>query len=359
MELSSRHRNRVGACVLSLLAAGCFSDVTDGMGSAAPEDTGDTLDIEPGEGAGAGLTGAYDVQLRTVACSGDCSAPGGIFGPISYCDVGELEWDYVRVEQDGASIVLELSRGKASGEVEADGRFSASGNATEGGGAVDIAATLEGWFRGRHDGFNAVMVYNADGRVEGDTIDCKGEIELTADWVSDECAGNADACPWDYPICYGDGCYAGVGGDPCSSEHDCDPSFTCFDGECGERSSVGGPCQWDEHCRAPFVCYQDACQVGMAGDPCNIDSHCAEGVMCFRNVCQTGALGDPCSVASDCEEGLLCGPEVCQTGALGDPCGFDDQCASPYLCAFEVCATGAPGNACEWNDDCLSDDTCA
>lgn len=354
---------RIGGVALWIgLATGCFADVDGGdEAGVSGDETGETGETasatDSGEGptTSNGLSGAYDVMSRTVACNGDCSASAGIWGIVSYCDVGEMATDYVRVNQEGGALTIDLSQGQVQGAIEENGRFSVGGAATEGGGMVELNAVADGQFQGRHVGFTAQLSFTAIGQIEGDVIDCKGEIELTADWVSDECSADPQVCPDDYPICHNDACNAGVDGDPCWSNEQCGAGFVCLRDTCRQPADVGGDCLNDEHCASPNLCFEDVCQAGALGDACDFDDHCAPPLLCFDGGCHAGAVGDPCSGSSDCAQDLLCVRDLCQVGNVGDPCDFDSDCAAGLMCVDEACSAGNPGDACEWSSDCLSD----
>ena len=327
------------------LIAGCFAEnePVGQEGNTATNDgpAADDPDEPASSGAPAGaLTGEYDAELRTVSCSGACAVPTAtsILGPLSYCDVGDTDYDYIEVDHDDGFVTLDLARGRAEGSIDGDGNFSVSGHATEAGGGVKIDATIEGAFMGRHGGFTGTLVFTAKGDHYGDAIDCRGEMEVVAAWASDACEGRADACPDAYPICYLDVCNAGVAEDPCWEDEHCAEGLICHSGACLEPAPVGGACEYDDdECQGDAVCFEDVCQAGNPGDPCNFDDHCAGDHVCASDVCTTGELGDVCTYDDHCDEGLLCVMDVCGPGAPGDACEWDDDCASDD-CVNDLCA---------------------
>jgi hypothetical protein len=286
--------------------------------------------------SGEGLSGRYGIESITLTCSGDCSAPGGLLGPVSYCDVGNRDTDYARIEQSGMDIQFDLDAGRAVGTLREDGSFSASGAATESGGAVVLSATMEGSFTGRHEGFTAVLDYTAVGQHDGDRIDCRGRLELNGDWESDECNDEPGLCPAEYPICHQDACNAGVDGDDCWDEEQCAPGFVCYDAACQAPGTAGEACSDDIDCSTGLVCAEELCSEGKVGDACSWAEHCKSGI-CFDEVCSAGAPGDACWSDSDCAEGNACVQDVCSAGGLGDPCDYAEDCNSG-VCSDYVCS---------------------
>ena len=295
-----------------------------GMGSG--DDASSAGDGVPPASAGE-FSGNYEFELFTLDCSGDCSAPT-LLGPISFCDIGNTDYDSVRIDQDGLAIAMDLSQGRMNGTVDDAGVFELSGAATEGGGNIRIEASIAGGFTGgRHGGLMAAIEYEAVGNYEDDPVDCQGRLEVTGLWEDDDCTFGA-ACPAEYPICYDNACTAGVVGDPCDEAEHCAAELVCLDDLCAPLGGVGDPCGDPEHCGPDLLCVQQACSAGEPGDVCSQDDHC---------------------VSEHCVD------DVCSSGAAGQPCGFDGDCETD-ICVDNVCSAGAPGDVCSWDDDCVSDD---
>jgi hypothetical protein len=389
-------RTQLQALTLVLVVA-CSPDgdvvgaATDGeSGSGDPQDGSAGESGSDSDGisvSGEGLSGRYHIESFTLSCSGDCSAHSEFFGPVSYCDVGDRDTDYARVEQMGMAIQLDLDEGRATGTLREDGSFEASGSATEAGGAVTLSASMEGAFTGRHEGFTAVLDYRAVGRHDGDAIDCRGQLELTGNWESDECNDEPGLCPAEYPICFQDSCNAGVDGDECWEPEHCATGFVCVDQVCRSPGGVGQACSDDTHCSAGLLCAADVCSEGNVGDACEYAEHCQSGICydyvcsdgspgdacwsdtdcaednaCVGDVCTAGANGDACDSAEDCNSGI-CYESVCSPGANGDACSFDGDCTSE-ICFEDLCSAGAEGDPCTWDDECTGglacvDDVCA
>ena len=349
-----------------LVAVGCSPDgdvvgaETDGEGDSDGFITGPDVDSDSdsdtGPGiptSGNGLSGRYRIESLTVSCAGDCSAPGGLLGPVSYCDVGTMDTDYSRVEHDGESLQIDFDAGRAEGTIDQDGQFMLTGEATESGGAVDLEATVTGSFTGRHEGFTAFVDYSADGLHDGDLINCHGQIEIEAFWESDECTQDPSVCPEEYPLCVSDSCNAGIDGDECWDEEDCAAGFVCNDSACRLPGEAGEDCQQDEHCAAGLFCVDDVCSAGNLGDPCHAGEECQSGI-CYSDICTAGDVGDGCSYDDHCAEGNYCVDDVCSAGNVGDACNYDEHCDSE-ICYDEACSAGEPGDPCTWDDECLSD----
>ncbi len=331
-----------GVWLLVACVPACFED-GDALGPSGEEggEAGDgAKDDAPGmgdgtaDGASAGaLAGRYDAELLTLSCSGSCAVPTAtsLLGPLSYCDVGDSDYESLDVSHGDGTLTIDLDRGRTEGSVDGDGAFAVSGRATEAGGGVNIDASIWGTFLGRHGGFTGTLSFHAKGDHYGDAIDCRGEMEVVAGWVSDACEGNANACSDAFPICYQDVCYAGTAEDPCDDDEHCADGLVCHAGACLEPAPLGGACEYDER-------------------------ECAGDLRCFDDVCQAGEPGDPCHFDDDCAGDHVCATTECSAGELGDACGYDDDCDDALLCVFDVCSAGEPGDTCDWNDDCVSND---
>lgn len=197
--------------------------------------------------------------------------------------------------------------------------------------------------------------------------------------------------PTTYGVCHGDDdcapdmrcnpsehCQAGVAGEPCDFDDDCDGSLRLFSGgggSCGleangcgptgvcQYGAPGDPCVSDVDCASDWdvagdctatralACVRGQCVLGHEREPCELDSQCFQTHCGPLAVCQSGDEGDPCWDHADCND--LCGPDgVCRRGTPGTPCTSDDQCESPYLCGAGHCQRGSEGDPCTGEWDC-------
>lgn len=255
------------------------------------------------------FSGNYEFELFTLECSGDCSAPS-VLGPLSFCDVGDRDYDSVRIDQDGSLLAMDLAQGRMNGTLDDAGGFALSGMATESGGTIRIEASISGGFTsGRHGELTASIEYRAWGTYEDDPVDCRGKLEVMGQWEDDDCR-SGPACPAEYPICYDNACNAGVVTDPCREAEDCATGLVCIDDLCAPARAPGEQCDRDEHCGPDLLCVQDACSAGEPGDPCGFDSDCVSEI---------------------------CVDDACSAGGAGDVCNWDDECVSDD-CVDDLCA---------------------
>lgn len=328
--------------------AACFtqppgSDATSG----GPHDDADT--DEP-VGATDTLGGEYAATLRTLSCTGDCTGPQTVLGAASYCDVGASSSDVVDVAHDDMTLVIDATIGRLTGTID-DGAFHVTGKSTRGGNTIAIDLSADGSFTGRHQGFTAVVRYDAN----GDDVDCHGEIEVTAEWSSDGCLDQPESCPDAYPYCVGDGCYAGDPGDPCRNDDDCGEGVVCGVEACAVPGQPGDPCIDANDCAADLHCIEQSCNAGEPGDRCYVADDCIGG-FCVEGTCSAGAVGDACNASWDCAAGF-CVDELCRDGAPGSPCTYDGDCTGS-ICVDALCRAGTAGDPCDFDDDCARGFTC-
>jgi hypothetical protein len=221
-------------CLPAVLLPACFAQADpliadDGGGSESAGADSSSDAAEGGTPVFESLGGTYDAELRTVACSGDCTGAMSSWGTETFCDVGDAYEESLAVEHDADALTVDTSDARLRGTIDADGAFHVEGKSTEEGTELVIEYVADGSFAGRHEGFRGTVRYSAVGTYDGSAIDCHGEVEVVATWRSDGCGSDPGICPEAYPICVDDGCYAGVAGDPCSLDDDCSADLVCRD----------------------------------------------------------------------------------------------------------------------------------
>ncbi len=136
--------------------------------------------IPDGDASGAAWSGAYEIEIRTVECSGTCGPfTVGIFS-ASVCDVGDVDTERVEVVQTEGHLQIDTSDlpSRFEGGVFANGSFDVGGYATQFGGELEISARGEGTIdpSGR---IEATIRSRTWGQVEGQGADCLGVREVT------------------------------------------------------------------------------------------------------------------------------------------------------------------------------------
>lgn len=140
----------------------------------------------------------------------------------------------------------------------------------------------------------------------------------------------------------------------CLDGSDC-CSTLCVAGTC--RAPTGATCAHDADCIAPDVCRADATcgAAGVAGEPCMRDAQCEAGRHCpFGTQTCTALLGEPCAASVWCEGGTCSASGHCCTdfGCVLDTdcCTTGDRCAGGRCCA-------SLGGAC-FGSGCCAGTTC-
>jgi len=147
-----------------------------------------------------------------------------------------------------------------------------------------------------------------------DTLDCVGTCVLRPG-LGEACGGAAsEACTEGQ--CIAGQCRAGVVGDPCETDTDCDGVTALCDGSTCIAPPESGPCSIDLACAEGFACREDetCAPIAGAGENC-IDVPCDVGLFCNdASVCEAQSeAGAQCQDDAQCLSGtcvrLVCGAE--------------------------------------------------
>lgn len=164
-------RARLLAPALALALAACGGG--GGLSSA------DVEDIPPGTAVGSAASGFYDLELYTVACSGQCEVRNnGLTG--SACEVGNVDTATVQVTQLDGTLRMDadgLIYDRLSGAIDADGSFIVGSRVTANGGAVEAIVLANGAVSAA--GFAGTAEQRARGSNDGLAFDCTAEFEMT------------------------------------------------------------------------------------------------------------------------------------------------------------------------------------
>lgn len=136
--------------------------------------------VPAGDATGSDWTGDYQAEIYTESCSGSCGIAQDTVFPISFCDVGERDTEYLQVLQADGLLEIELNDpiSRYEGGVYLDGGMEAGGYATDLGGAVEMTAVLVGGFSA--DGLRADASSHIWGSVDGEVVDCWGQYTVEA-----------------------------------------------------------------------------------------------------------------------------------------------------------------------------------
>ena len=158
--------------VLLLLA--CDAD-----GHSTSLSMGAVTSVPRGDADGDGWSGDYQAEIYTERCTGTCGATQSGF-PVSFCDVGETDIEYLDVVQTDGLLEITLNDpiSRYRGGVYQDGGMEAGGYATDLGSAVELAARLDGTFS--DDTLLAEASSHVWGTVDGTAVDCWGTYTVTA-----------------------------------------------------------------------------------------------------------------------------------------------------------------------------------
>lgn len=135
--------------------------------------------IPPGTAVGTAASGRYDLELYTVACSGQCQVRNnGLTG--SACDVGNVDTASVQVTQLDGALRMDadgLIYDRLSGSIDADGTFVVGSLATGNAGSVEAVVLASGTVSA--SGFAGTAEQRAYGSSDGLAFDCTAAFELT------------------------------------------------------------------------------------------------------------------------------------------------------------------------------------
>ncbi len=168
MSIAPRHLVLVS---ILALVAGCG----DGGGLSPDDVTG----LPAGDAVGTTATGAYDLEVYTVACHGACFVRDGD-RTGSACDVGATETASLDVvQQDGAvrMLVDGLIYDRLDGGIDADRTFTIGGYVTARAGTIEALLLASGNLT--DTGFVGSGTQRARGSSDGVDFDCTSDYELT------------------------------------------------------------------------------------------------------------------------------------------------------------------------------------
>ena len=168
----------IGLTAFVFIFAGCGG----GGSSSGNLSISEVTNIPDGDGTGLAFTDSYNVDIRTISCSGSCPAiQSGIF-TITLCDVGDRDQEIMQVTQRDGHLEVDgdgLYINHMEGGIFQDGSFEVGGYATEYSGGVDITGRVEGSITSEHQ-ISATAILYARGSVEDTNISCKGTYEINS-----------------------------------------------------------------------------------------------------------------------------------------------------------------------------------
>lgn len=140
----------------------------------------DVRDLPTGNATGTALSGTYDLEAVTVACSGSC-APVNVFGAIiSPCDVGARNDEVVLVTQADGELQVDVEdnlwASRLEGGIWNDGSFDIGGVKTELGGAARFISRATGFLN--ESGWSGEFEVRSVGSFEGQSRDCTAIVEV-------------------------------------------------------------------------------------------------------------------------------------------------------------------------------------
>lgn len=136
--------------------------------------------IAPGDAVGSTWSGSYAAEIYTTACEGMCGpVEYGLF-QLTFCDVGQVDTEYLQVEQVDGALTISLNDpiSRYTGAIFADDAVEVGGYATDYGGAVEMAARVEGRFSG--EGLDATAHARVWGQLGETIIDCESWHDVEA-----------------------------------------------------------------------------------------------------------------------------------------------------------------------------------
>ncbi|MEM9074061.1 MAG: hypothetical protein AAGE52_36550 [Myxococcota bacterium] len=144
---------------------------------------GEVEDLPSGNAIGTDLSGTYELDALTVACSGSC-APIDAFGLfVTLCDVGDRNSDVAVVTQTDGVLRVDvednLSISRLEGGIFNDGSFEIGGVKTELGGRARFISRATGFLDA--DGWRGELEVRSVGSAEGQSRDCTAIVEVTGE----------------------------------------------------------------------------------------------------------------------------------------------------------------------------------
>lgn len=158
---------------LFLVLAACSSDDT-GLTRA------DVEHLPPGTATGTQASGAYELEMLTVACHGTCPVIHlhGFSAPT--CDVNELDDAELEVTQTDGALVMNadgLVVDRLTGGIDADGSYRVGAYGTEAGGEVAVLVRSTGQLAGAQ--FTGMSEARMVGLIGSTRVDCTTIYEVT------------------------------------------------------------------------------------------------------------------------------------------------------------------------------------
>ncbi len=325
------------------------------VGGGDPIEGDDVNDISSGSAIGTDASGAYLFTAFDVVGCGCREGSSSNFCGLDWTVAGD---GLLLDQQDGAlEMRLFESNGVAgdfrvAGGIDTDGAVKVGGMSsvsTESGPIGQATHLLEGSVvaRGR---VSVQWLMRAEFIEAGESFDCDLRTDVELVWWD---PGDAASCADDndcHPLrsrCVDDVCVAGVNGDVCTFNDDCN-SELCVAGTCS-AGAAGDACSFPNEC-ASGECRDGQCSA-TAG--CEVEGCADAGLRCFDNVCQAGTEGDRCETQLHCAVGLACVEGGCYDGSEGDPCDTSVQCdIGSRNCVRGRCYDGSAGDPCEGGLDC-------
>lgn len=174
----NRHLIRSGCLLVLTLSALCScrsNGSPDGGGELSREAV---TNIAAGSATGSALSGTYNVELRTTACSGTCAVNVGGFVQ-SICDVGDTNAETARVTQTDGVLEIRMNDTPSlyRGGVDLDGQFDLGAYETENGNTYEIFVRADGVITDQQ--INGMARSRSVGVVGNSPIDCYGEYTIT------------------------------------------------------------------------------------------------------------------------------------------------------------------------------------
>jgi hypothetical protein len=142
---------------------------------------GDVTNLPPGDATGAALSGIYQIEIYTSACSGNCPLIDLGWATLSTCDVGDRDSQTVSVLQQDGRLTIDgagLLVPRLQGGVDQDGSFRAGGMATQQSGAIRLYSLAEGQVSPQ-GALSSTTRTRAVGTVSGTSLDCTGTYDVS------------------------------------------------------------------------------------------------------------------------------------------------------------------------------------
>lgn len=167
----------------AVVALGCLSVMT-GCGSSQLSKE-EVTSIPPGNATGSSRSGAYSIEVKTRSCSGQCPSFKVLGFTVRICSEGSTNSELITVTQtDGVLEVSGLSSSmyvqQLKGGIDADGSFDVGGYQIQENADVGVAARVKGTIDDQGRIVARASAYG-NGTVDGKTVSCTGEFELTGE----------------------------------------------------------------------------------------------------------------------------------------------------------------------------------